>query len=105
MAAALLVAILIGIPAGILAARYRYSWLDHTLMLVALIGVAMPVFWQAILAKTFLTQDTYGVALFPRGRVRRRQPALYGVAVARIRHAPERDHRPGDALVSARGAQ
>ena len=65
MAAALLVAILIGIPAGILAARYRYSWLDHTLMLVALIGVAMPVFWQAILAKTFLTQDTYGVALFP----------------------------------------
>ncbi len=65
MAAALLVAILIGIPAGILAARYRYSWLDHTLMLIALIGVAMPVFWQAILAKTFLTQDTYGVALFP----------------------------------------
>lgn len=65
MAAALLVAIVIGIPAGILAARYRYSWLDHTLMLVALIGVAMPVFWQAILAKTFLTQDAYGVALFP----------------------------------------
>ncbi len=65
MAAALVVAILIGIPAGILAARYRYSWLDHSLMLVALIGVAMPVFWQAILAKTFLTQDTYGIALFP----------------------------------------
>jgi peptide/nickel transport system permease protein len=65
MAAALVVAILIGIPAGILAARYRYSWLDHTLMFVALIGVAMPVFWQAILAKTFLTQDAYGVALFP----------------------------------------
>lgn len=65
MAAALVVAILIGIPAGILAARYRYSWIDHTLMFVALVGVAMPVFWQAILAKTFLTQDTYGIALFP----------------------------------------
>ncbi|HLV12461.1 MAG TPA: ABC transporter permease [Trueperaceae bacterium] len=65
MAAALLVAIIIGIPAGILAARYRYTWIDHTLMLVALIGVAMPVFWQAILAKIFLTQDTYGIALFP----------------------------------------
>lgn len=65
MAAALLVAILIGIPAGILAARYRYTWIDHTLMLVALLGVAMPVFWQAVLAKIFLTQDTYGVALFP----------------------------------------
>lgn len=65
MAAALLVAILVGIPAGILAARYQYSWIDHTLMLVALLGVAMPVFWQAILAKIYLTQDTYGVALFP----------------------------------------
>ena len=65
MAAALLVAILVGIPAGIVAARYQYSWIDHTLMLVALLGVAMPVFWQAILAKIYLTQDTYGVALFP----------------------------------------
>ena len=65
MAAALLVAILVGIPAGILAARYQYSWIDHTLMLVALMGIAMPVFWQAILAKIYLTQGTYGVALFP----------------------------------------
>ena len=65
MAAALFVAVLIGIPAGLLAARYQYTWVDHTLMLVALVGVAMPVFWQAILAKIFLTQDTYGIALFP----------------------------------------
>ena len=62
MGAALLVAILIGIPAGILAARYQYSWIDHTLMFVALLGIAMPVFWQAILAKIYLTQGTYGVA-------------------------------------------
>ena len=65
MGAALLVAVLIGIPAGVLAARYQYSWLDHTLMLIAIIGVAMPVFWQAILAKIYLTQGTYGVAIFP----------------------------------------
>lgn len=65
MGAALLVAILIGIPAGILAARYQYSAIDHGLMLLALVGVATPVFWQAILAKIFLTQDTYGIALFP----------------------------------------
>ncbi|MBX3140621.1 MAG: ABC transporter permease [Trueperaceae bacterium] len=65
MSAALVVAILIGIPSGILAARYQYTWIDHTLMLIALLGVAMPVFWQAVLAKIFLTQDTYGIALFP----------------------------------------
>lgn len=65
MGAALFVAILIGIPTGILAARYQYSWIDHSLMFVALLGVAMPVFWQAILAKIFLTQESYGIALFP----------------------------------------
>lgn len=65
MAAALVVAILVGIPAGVIAARFQYSWLDHTLMLVALLGVAMPVFWQAVLAKIYLTQGSFGVALFP----------------------------------------
>lgn len=65
MGAALLVALLIGIPAGILSARYQYSFIDHTLMFVALVGVATPVFWQAILAKIFLTQDAYGIAIFP----------------------------------------
>ena len=65
MGAALLVAVILGIPAGIIAARFQYSWLDHSLMLLALVGIAMPVFWQAILAKIYLTQGTYGVALFP----------------------------------------
>lgn len=65
MAGGLIVGVLIGIPAGIFAARYQYSWIDHLLMLIALLGIAMPVFWQAILAKIFLTQDTYGIALFP----------------------------------------
>ncbi|MBC7814737.1 MAG: ABC transporter permease [Burkholderiales bacterium] len=65
MAGGMLVAILIGIPAGIISAERQYTWIDHALMLLALIGVSMPVFWQAILAKMFLTQSAYGVALFP----------------------------------------
>lgn len=65
MAGGMLAALLIGIPAGILAAERQYTWVDHTLMFIALVGVAMPVFWQAILAKMFLTQDKYGIALFP----------------------------------------
>ncbi|MBE3599563.1 MAG: ABC transporter permease [Limnochordaceae bacterium] len=65
MAGGMLVAVAVGLPAGIVAAERQYTWIDHTLMLLALIGVAMPVFWQAILAKMFLTQDRYGVALFP----------------------------------------
>ncbi|MBO2519664.1 MULTISPECIES: ABC transporter permease [Limnochorda] len=65
MAGAMVAALLIGLPAGILAAERQYTWVDHTLMFFALVGVAMPVFWQGILAKMFLTQDTYGIALFP----------------------------------------
>jgi len=34
-------------------------------MILALIGVSMPVFWQGLLAQIFLTQDKYGIALFP----------------------------------------
>jgi peptide/nickel transport system permease protein len=65
MLGGLLVSLAIGIPAGIIAALKQYSWLDHTLMMLALIGVSMPVFWQALLAQHLLTQSKYGIALFP----------------------------------------
>jgi peptide/nickel transport system permease protein len=32
---------------------------------MALIGVSMPVFWQALIAQHLLTQSKYGIALFP----------------------------------------
>ncbi|MFC1960724.1 ABC transporter permease [Chloroflexota bacterium] len=67
MLAGMMVALVIGLPAGIISAVKQYTWIDHTLMFVAVLGVSMPVFWQAILAKMFLTQDKYGVALFPVG--------------------------------------
>ncbi len=67
MAAAMLVSLLIGLPAGIVSALKQYTWMDSALMILAILGVSMPVFWQAILAKMFLTQDKFGVALFPVG--------------------------------------
>jgi peptide/nickel transport system permease protein len=65
MTGGLLVALAIGIPAGIIAAEKQYSWIDHTLMLVALVGVSMPIFWQALLMQLAFTQDQFGIALFP----------------------------------------
>lgn len=65
MMGGMLVSLLIGIPAGIISAIRQYSWLDNLLMLLALIGVSMPVFWQALIAQILLTQDKYGIALFP----------------------------------------
>jgi peptide/nickel transport system permease protein len=43
--AAMLVAIFIAIPLGVMAALRQYSLLDHAAMAASLLGVAMPVFW------------------------------------------------------------
>lgn len=39
------IAVLIGVPIGIISARQQYSMLDNVSMIIALIGVAMPNFW------------------------------------------------------------
>ncbi len=45
---ALLVSVLIGLPAGVIAARARGSWLDLGTMGVAMVGIAMPTFWLGL---------------------------------------------------------
>jgi peptide/nickel transport system permease protein len=40
----------VGIVLGVLAARFRNTWLDATVMFVALVGVSVPSFWVAILS-------------------------------------------------------
>jgi dipeptide transport system permease protein len=40
---------LLGIPAGVLAATRRGSWLDQTVMGTALVGYSMPIFWWGLL--------------------------------------------------------
>ena len=46
---AVLFAIAIGIPAGIIAALKRGKFFDQALMSGALIGYSMPIFWWALL--------------------------------------------------------
>ena len=46
--AALLVAVVIGVPSGVLAGAYRGSWWDRTLMTAALMGVCIPGFWLSL---------------------------------------------------------
>jgi peptide/nickel transport system permease protein len=48
--AAILVAVLTGIPLGVLAALRPGSGLDLSVMVLALLGVSMPVFWFGLLA-------------------------------------------------------
>jgi peptide/nickel transport system permease protein len=47
--AALLIAIVIGIPTGILSARYRNRLPDHVVRVMALIGGSLPIFWLGLL--------------------------------------------------------
>jgi dipeptide transport system permease protein len=46
---AILFAILIGLPAGMLAALKRNTFLDYSVMGVSLTGYSMPIFWWALL--------------------------------------------------------
>jgi peptide/nickel transport system permease protein/oligopeptide transport system permease protein len=48
-AAAMLVAVAVGVPLGLLAALSRNSWLDVASMGTALLGVSMPSFWLGLL--------------------------------------------------------
>ena len=45
---ALIVAVLIGIPLGVLSAVYKNSLIDHLSRVLSLIGVSMPVFWLGL---------------------------------------------------------
>lgn len=42
--AAMVFAIIVGLPAGIFSATKQYSWIDNTFMVMALVGISMPVF-------------------------------------------------------------
>ena len=47
--AAMTIALIVGIPAGIISAVRRGSWFDTSSMLVALTGVSMPIFWLGLM--------------------------------------------------------
>nr|WP_321459839.1 ABC transporter permease subunit [uncultured Cohaesibacter sp.] len=47
---AIIIAVLVGIPAGVIAAVKRGSFFDHSVMTGALVGYSMPIFWWALLA-------------------------------------------------------
>ncbi|MBC9711509.1 ABC transporter permease [Streptomyces sp. TRM66268-LWL] len=48
---AILIAIVVGIPLGYLAARRRGGWLDITAVSVSLVGICIPVFFLALILK------------------------------------------------------
>ncbi len=53
--AALLFAVLVAIPLGILAAVNRNSWIDQTVTVVSFFGLSLPVFWYGLMLIIFFS--------------------------------------------------
>lgn len=47
--AALLIAIVVGVPLGVLAANHRGTWIDRSVLFVSVLGVSAPTFWVAVM--------------------------------------------------------
>lgn len=69
---ALIFAFIVGVNAGIVAAWKRASWFDYVAMIIALIGVSMPVFWLGLMEQWIFAQK---LGLLPSiGRFNVREP-------------------------------
>ncbi|WP_442598379.1 ABC transporter permease [Neobacillus sp. D3-1R] len=47
--AAMIIAVVIGVNAGIISAWFSKSWFDYVAMVFALVGVSMPIFWLGLM--------------------------------------------------------
>jgi peptide/nickel transport system permease protein len=65
---AMLLAILVAVPLGIAAAVWRDTWVDHLSRFLAVVGVAMPVFWVGLLAIYFFFYRLHWLPA-PQGRL------------------------------------
>lgn len=59
-----IIAVIIGIPVGIISATRQYSLLDSTSMILALLGVSMPNFWLGLM---LILTFSVGLGVLPSG--------------------------------------
>jgi peptide/nickel transport system permease protein len=48
---AIIIAVVIGVNAGIISAWFQNSWFDYTAMVLALVGVSVPIFWLGLMGQ------------------------------------------------------
>ena len=54
--AALLLALVVGMPLGLVAARWPARVLDQAIRVVSVLGVSMPIFWLALILQLVFSQ-------------------------------------------------
>lgn len=52
---ALIIAIIIGVPAGIIAAQKQNTFIDYSVTTLSLVGVSMPIFWLGVMLVLFFS--------------------------------------------------
>ena len=57
--AAIVIAVVVGIPLGLVSARYAVKFPDHVVRLFAVIGVSMPAFWLALILQLVFSRDLH----------------------------------------------
>ena len=65
--AAFAIAIMIGVPSGIIAAVYANSWIDQLIMVFAIIGASTPSFWIALMGMSLFSVKLRWLPLFGAG--------------------------------------
>ena len=48
---AMIIAVIIGVNAGIISAWFSNSWFDYAAMILALVGVSLPIFWLGLMGQ------------------------------------------------------
>ncbi len=66
-AASVLLAMVLGVPLGVLAAVRRGGWLDSGSMMLSLVGVSMPNFWLGLVLLSYVALNIAWVPVFGRG--------------------------------------
>ena len=64
---ALIIALLIAIPVGIISAVKQFSWVDYTSMFFAQLGVSIPVFWLGLMMILLFSVELNILPSFGRG--------------------------------------
>ena len=67
---AMIIAIVIGVNAGIISAWFQNSWFDYMAMVIALIGVSVPIFWLGLMGQWAFGTELGWLPISGRGDVR-----------------------------------
>lgn len=66
---ALIIALIVGVGAGMFSALHQYSAFDYVIMILALVGVSMPIFWLGLMLVSFFSVDLGWLPPMGRGSI------------------------------------